>query len=441
MTIKKRVLILGASGRDFHDFLTCFKDNPLYEVIGFTQAQIPGIEKRSFPKSLAGRLYKKDIPFYPEEKLKELIKTKKVDEVVLAYSDLSHQEVMQKASLVLAAGANFRLFGTKDTYVHSKKPVIAVTAVRTGSGKSQTSRALAKILRVAGKKVVGIRHSMPYGKDLTKQTCQRFASEKDFAKHHTTIEEEEEYQPWIDNGFVIYAGFDYKAIVRQAEKEADIIIFDGGNNDISMIQPDLHITVADPHRPGHELSYYPGYVNVLLADVIIINKIDSAKKEDIAVVEKNIKKHNPKAIMLKARSEVTAENPSLIRGKSVALIEDGPTITHGGMQFGAATIAAQKYHASKIIAAKPYAVGSLKETYQRYLHISTELPAMGYDDQQIKDLQATINKIPCDTVIDGSPANLKKILKINKPIININYELDTATVSALKKIVEAKKFI
>lgn len=438
---KKRVIIIGAGGRDFHNFLTYFKDNSLYEVICFTAAQIPGIEKRTFPKELAGRLYKKDIPIYPEEKLSELIKKFKIDEAVLSYSDLNHLDVMNKASIVLASGANFKLLGPNDTMLKSNKPVISVCAVRTGAGKSQTSRAIGEILRKHGKKVVACRHPMPYNSDLMKQVVERFSSFEDLKKYETTIEEREEYYPWIRKGIPIYAGVDYKRILRQAEKESQIIVWDSGNNDISFFKSNLYIVVADPHRPGHEISYYPGFVNFLMADVIIINKVDSAPKEGIKIVEDNIKKYNPKAIVIKARSEVKADNPGLIKGKRVLLIEDGPTITHGGMKFGAATVAAKKYGAKEIVNAKKYAVGSIKETYEKYPHLEKELPAMGYSDKQIKELQETINGADCDVVIDGSPANLKNILKVNKPIINIGYELGEDAVNELEILLKKYKFI
>ena len=411
-----------------------FKDNPQYEVVAFTQAQIPGIEKRSFPKALAGKFYKKNIPFYPEEQLVPLIKKYRVDEVMLAYSDLSHQDVMQKASLVLAAGADFKLLGPVSTQVTSKKPVIAVTAVRTGCGKSQTSRAVARILRNKGKKVVAIRHSMPYGK-LEEETCQRFATEKDFRKYKTTIEEEEEYQPWISNGFVVYAGFDYKKIVKAAEREANVLILDGGNNDISMLKPDLLIVVVDPHRPGHELTYYPGFVNLLMANIIIINKVDSATKENIKIVEKNIKKYNPKARVIHARSEIFVDHPEKIKGKRCAVIGDGPTLSHGGMSFGAGTLAVKKYH-GVIVDPKPYVLGSIKQTFQKYKHLHFEIPAMGYSKRQIHELQESIKRIPCDVVVDGTPANLKRIMKISKPVVNVGYELDKKSVKELEKIIK-----
>ena len=439
--MRKRVIILGAAGRDYHNFLTYFKDNSLYEVICFTAAQIPGIEKRKFPKELAGKLYRQDIPIYSEEKLPELIKKFKIDEVVLSYSDLSHQEVMTKASIVLANGASFRLLGTNDTMLKSTKKVISICAVRTGAGKSQTSRAIGEILRKHNKKVAAQRHPMPYNKNLMKQVVERFSKYSDLKKYETTIEENEEYEAWIKKGIPIYAGVDYQKILNECEKEADIIIWDGGNNDFSFIKPDLQIVVADPHRAGHEITYYPGFVNFLMADIIIINKVDSALKENIQIVEDNIKKYNSKAIVIKAKSEIFADRPGLIKNKRVLLVEDGPTITHGGMTFGAATVAAKKYGAKEIINAKKYAVGTIKETFEKYKHLEKELPAMGYSEKQIKDLQETINKADCDIVIDGSPVNLNLLIKSNKPIVNISYELDENSVNKLEGILKIKKFI
>lgn len=418
-----------------------FKDNSNYDVVCFTAAQIPGIEKRKFPKELAGKLYKNDIPIYSEVKLPELIKKFKIDEVVLSYSDLSEHEVMTKASTVLANGASFRLLGTNDTMLKSTKTVISVCAVRTGAGKSQTSRAIGDILTKNNKRVVAQRHPMPYNSDLMKQVIERFATFADLDKYETTIEEREEYVPWIKKGIPIYAGIDYKKILKEAEKEAEIIIFDGGNNDFSFIKPDLQIVVTDPHRAGHEITYYPGFVNFLMADIIIINKVDSASEENIKIVENNIKKYNQKAIVIKAKSEINADNSELIRNKKVILIEDGPTITHGGMKFGAATVAAKKYGAKEIINAKKYAVGSIRETYEKYPHLEKELPAMGYSQKQIYELQETINRSNCDVVIDGSPANLKKLLIVNKPIVNINYELDKTSINKLENILKKKGFI
>ena len=430
-----KTIILGASGRDFHNFLTYFKDNPRFEVITFTTSQI--LEKhRKFPKELAGKLYKKDIPIHPESELPKLIKKHKIDYVFLAYSDLSNQEVHEKASRVLVAGANFGLLGTKDTYLKSKKPVISVTAVRTGSGKSQTARAIAKILKNNGKKVVAIRHAMPYG-NLLKQKCQRFASAEDFIKYNTSIEEEEEYQPWIDNGFVVYAGVDYTEILKQAERESDILIKDGGNNDWSFIKPDLQIVVADPHRAGHELTYYPGFVNFLLADVIVINKIDSAKKENIQLVKQHAKQYNPKAKIVLAKSEIIVDNSELIRNKKCCVVGDGPTLSHGGMSFGAGTLAVKKYN-GKIVNPRKYVVGSIKKTFEKYPHLLYEIPAMGYNKRQIKELERSVNRVPCDVVVDGTPVNLARIIKINKPIVNVNYELGKEAVKKLEVIL--KKF-
>ena len=436
-----RTIILGASGRDFWNFICYFKDNPIFNVIAFTAAQIPGIEKRKFPRQLAGKLYKKDISIYPEKDLPNLIKKFNIDYCFLSYSDLSHQEVMEKASLVLANGSNFALLGTKDTQIKSKKPVISVTAVRTGCGKSQTSRRVAEILQSFGKKVVVIRHPMGYG-NLLKQRCQRFATYSDLKKYDTTIEEREEYEPWIKKKILIYAGVDYKEIIKKAEKEAEIIIWDGGNNDFSFYESKLNIVVVDPHRPGHELTYYPGFVNFLLADIIIINKIDTAKKENISIIEKNIKKYNPKAIIIKAESPLIVDKPELIKGKKVLLVEDGPTLTHGGMKFGAATVAAKKYKAKTIIDAEKYAVGSIKEAYKKYPHLKKVLPAMGYGKKQIQELQQTINKADCDLIIDGSPVNLSKLIKINKPIVNVEYYLKEKG-TQLRNLLEkfAKKYL
>jgi len=436
---RKNTIIMGASGRDFSNFLVFFKNNPYYNVVAFTQNQIPGIENRSFPKQLAGKFYKKNIPFYPEFKLSKLIEKFKVEKVFLCYSDLSHQDVMEKASLVLSSGADFELLGAKNTWVESKKPVVAVLAVRTGCGKSQTSRAIAEILRKKGKKVIGVRHSMPYG-DLLKQTSQRFETEEDFEKQNTTIEEQEEYQPWIDHGFIVYSGFDYHEIVKDVEGEDDVILFDGGNNDVSFIKPNLTVVVTDPHRPGHELTYYPGFVNFLSADVIIINKIDSAPKEGIKTVEDNIKKYNSKAMVIHARSEIIVKNSNLIKNKKCLIVGDGPSLTHGGTKFGAGTLAVKKY-GGKIVDARKYAVNSIKKTYEKYPHLKNELPAMGYNKKQIKELEKTINRTPCDIIIDGTPADLKNLIKTKKPIVEVNYELGEEAVRKLEKILKKKRFI
>lgn len=412
----------------------CFKNNPYYRVVGFTQSQIPGIEKRSFPKKLAGRLYKKNIPFFPEEKLAELIPRLKVDDVVLAYSDLSHQEVMDKASIALAAGANFRLLGPKDTMLKSKKPVIAITAVRTGCGKSPTSRKVAQILKSFGLKVVAVRHPMPYG-DLKEEVVERFASYQDLKKYKCTIEEREEYEPWIELRIPIYAGVDYQKILKRAEQEADVIIWDGGNNDSSFFKPDLNIVLVDPHRPGHELLYYPGEVNFLSADVIIISKVSTAPKEGITIVKKNIREHNPTAIVIEADLKLQIDHPELIKGKKVLVVEDGPTVTHGGMSYGAGMLVAQRYKGN-IIDGEKHAVGSLKEIYKKYTHLKKIVPAMGYSPHQIKELEATINRSSCDLIIDGTPVNLRKLLKINKPIVSVNYILEERGKPTLKDILK-----
>lgn len=418
---QKRVIISGAAGRDFHNFLTYFKNNTNYKVVAFTATQIPGIDKKKFPKQLAGKNYPQGIKIFPEKQLPYLIKKYAVDEVILSYSDLSYDYVMHFASLVLSNGANFSLLGPKDTMLKSRKPVISVTAVRTGSGKSQTTRKIADILKQKGYNVIAIRHPMPYG-NLVKQKCQRFSTYEDLIKYKTTIEEQEEYQPWLERGMTIYAGVDYKEILSQAEKEADIILFDGGNNDFSFFKPDLNVVVVDPHRPGHEVSYYPGEVNFRMADVLIINKMDTAKKENVKIVENNIKKYNPSAIVIKADSEIIVNNPEFIKGKRALLIGDGPTLTHGEMKYSAAFFAAKKYKA-KIIDARKYAVGSLRETFKKFPHIQNELPAMGYSKKQIKELEKTINKANCDIIIDATPADLNKLIKINKPIARVNYEL------------------
>ncbi len=420
--IKKRVLILGAAGRDYHNFLVYYRNNPHHQVVGFTQAQIPGIEKRSFPKSLAGKYYNKNIPFFPEEKLAELIPQLKVDEVVLCYSDLSHKEVMDKASIALAAGASFRLLGPRDTQIKSKKPVVSITAVRTGCGKSPTSRKVAETLLKYGLKVVAIRHPMPYG-DLKKEEVERFAAYEDLKKYKCTIEEREEYEPWIELGIPIYAGVNYEKIVRKAEKEADIIIWDGGNNDFSFYKPDLNIVLVDPHRPGHEMAYYPGEVNFRSADVIIISKMRSATPEGIDIVKKNIKLYNPKAEVIEADLKIKVDDPDIIKGKNVLVVEDGPTLTHGGMAYGAGFLVAQKY-GGKMIDAQEAAVGSLKQLYKKFMHLKKILPAMGNSSEQIKELEETINRAPCNVVIDGTPVNLKRLLKINKPIVTVSYTLE-----------------
>lgn len=422
MKKRTRVLILGAAGRDFHNFNVFFRNKPEYEVVGFTAAQIPNIEGRLYPPSLAGEHYPNGIPIYSEDELEELIEKYKIDECVLSYSDLSYDTVMHLGSRVLKAGAKFSMLGSKQTMLKSTKPVVSITAVRTGCGKSQTTRAVVKILREMKKKVVSVRHPMPYG-DLEKQKVQRFASIEDLHKYNCTIEEMEEYEPHIGMGSVIYAGVDYEAILRQAEQEADIIVWDGGNNDTPFYKPDLSIVVVDPLRPGHEISYYPGEVNFRMADVIVINKVDSAYPEDVEYVLENIREYNPKAQVIVAASAIMVENPMIIQGKRVLAVEDGPTLTHGEMSIGAAVVASRRYGAKETVDPRPYLVGSLVETFEKYPNIGSLLPAMGYGEQQMKDLEETINKTDCDAVVVGTPINLARFIKINKPTTRVFYEL------------------
>ncbi|MDD5473116.1 MAG: cyclic 2,3-diphosphoglycerate synthase [Candidatus Methanoperedens sp.] len=425
--MKTKVLIMGAAGRDFHNFNVFFRDNGNYEVVAFTATQIPGIAGRVYPAELAGSLYEKDIPIYPEEELARLIKEKGIEQVVLAYSDLSHDAVMQKASQVLAAGADFWLMGTESTMLRSKKPVISVCAVRTGAGKSPTSRKLVEILKEKGWRVVVVRHPMPYG-DLRKQECQRFASMEDCIRNECTIEEREEYEQYICCGSVVYSGVDYWKILDAAETEADIIIWDGGNNDIPFYKPDLHIVIADPHRPGHELTYYPGEVNVLLADVVIVNKVNSARKEDVELVIKNVRSINKKATIIKANSVISVDRQEMIKGKRVLVVEDGPTLTHGGMSYGAGIIAAKNYEAKEIVDPRAHAVGSILKVYKDYPHIVRVLPAMGYSEAQMKELEITINAAQCDSVIAGTPINLGSLLKLNKPVVRVSYRIEEVDV-------------
>ena len=430
---KKRVIIMGAAGRDFHNFNVYFRGNDEYEVVAFTATQIPGIEGRTYPPELAGPNYPNGIPIYPEEELPSLIKKFNVDEVVFAYSDVSHEYVMHKASIALAAGADFRLMGPSTTMLKAKVPVVSVCAVRTGSGKSQTSRKVTKILRSNGYRVVVIRHPMPYG-DLRKQVCQRFATFEDLDKYECTIEEREEYEPHIRNGVIVYAGVDYEKILREAEKEADVIVWDGGNNDLPFYKPDLHIVVADPHRPGHELKYHPGEANLRMANVVVINKVDTAEPENIEKVENNVKKANPNAIIVKASSPMKVDNPELIKGKRALVIEDGPTLTHGEMPYGIATIAAKKLGANEIVDPRPYAVGSIVEAYKKYKHLGAILPALGYGEHQIRELEETINATPCDIVVVGTPIDLRRIVKINKPAVYVRYELQEVGSPNLEEI-------
>ncbi len=432
---KTNVIIMGAAGRDFHNFNVYFRNNNAYEVVAFTATQIPGIEGRMYPPELAGPNYPKGISIYPEEELPRLIRERNVDQVIFAYSDVSHEYVMHKASIVLANGADFRLMGPKTTMLKAKVPVISVGAVRTGSGKSQTSRQVAKILKDKGLKVVVIRHPMPYG-DLTKQVCQRFASYEDLDKYECTIEEREEYEPHIDNGIIVYAGVDYEEILRSAESEADIIVWDGGNNDLPFYKPDLHIVVVDPHRAGHEITYHPGETNLRMANVVIVNKVDTANPQNVKQVKDNVKLVNPNAIVLDAASPITADNPELIKGKRALVIEDGPTLTHGNMPYGAATIIAQKLGATEIVDPKPYAVGSIKQAYKKYAHLGALLPALGYGEKQIAELKETIDKTPCDVIVIGTPIDLRRIMTITKPSVRVNYELKVLGPVSLEQILE-----
>jgi predicted GTPase len=423
--MKKNVIIIGAAGRDFHNFNTYFRGNESYNVVAFTAAQIPDIDGRKYPAQLAGNLYPEGIPIFAEENLPRLIKEMKADICVFSYSDVPYQRVMGVSAIVNAAGANFMMLGPKDTMVTSTKPVIAVGAVRTGCGKSQTSRRVIEILMSKGLKVVAIRHPMPYG-NLVEQKVQRFATIGDLAKHKCTVEEMEEYEPHVVRGNVIYAGVDYEAILRAAEQDpdgCDVILWDGGNNDFPFYKPDLNFTVVDPHRPGHELTYYPGEVTLRLADVVVINKIDTADAKGIQTVRESITKVNPKAIVVDAASPIKVDNPALIRGKRVLVIEDGPTLTHGEMKIGAGTVAAQKYGAAELVDPRPYTVGKLTRTFQIYPNIGTLLPAMGYGDQQLRDLEETINKTDCDSVVIGTPIDLNRIIKINKPNTRVYYDL------------------
>jgi len=429
--MKKKVIIMGAAGRDFHNFNVVYRDNEEYEVVAFTATQIPNISGRKYPAELAGKLYPEGIPIYDEKELPKLIKEHEVDEVVFSYSDVSYNYVMGKAAIANVAGADFKLLSPEHTMLKSNKPVIAVCAVRTGCGKSQFSR---KIFEILSRKinVVAIRHPMPYG-DLAKQRCQRFASYEDLEKHECTIEEREEYEPYIEMGGVVYAGVDYEEILRNAEKEANVIIWDGGNNDYPFYKPDLHITIADPHRPGHELSYYPGEINLRMADIVVINKIDTAKEENIKKVEENIKKTNPSAKIIKATSPIEVEGD--IKGKRVLVVEDGPTLTHGEMPYGAGTVAAQQ-NGAEIIDASKYAVGSIKETFEKYPHLEKILPAMGYGKQQIRELEETINAADCDAVLAATPINLARLINVNKPVIRVRYGVGKDTEKELEEVLD-----
>ncbi len=434
MTDKQKILIMGAAGRDFHNFNVYFRENEGYDVVGFTATQIPNIEGRLYPGSLAGDLYPNGIPIFPEDDLVPLIDEHSIDQVIFAYSDVSHEYVMHRASRVIAAGADFRLMGTHNTQVKSVKPVVSICAARTGSGKSQTSRYVAETLIDLGYKVAAIRHPMPYG-DLEKQAVQRFATYDDLDIQDCTIEEREEYEPHIDRGVIVYAGVDYEKILRQAETEVDIILWDGGNNDLPFYVSDLQIVVVDPHRPGHELRYHPGEANVIAADVIVINKVETAEKEAVAAVRENVTGLNPGAVIIEAASPIRLEDGGSIEGKRVLVVEDGPTLTHGGMAYGAGWIAAERYGAVEIIDPRPFAVGSIREVYDKYPSTGKVLPAMGYGDSQIAELEETINAADVDLVIIGTPIDLGRILNIEKPAIRVRYDLEPTGDPSLKDII------
>ncbi|TKG88625.1 GTPase [Puteibacter caeruleilacunae] len=433
---RKNVIIIGAAGRDFHNFNTYFRDNQSYNVVAFTAAQIPDIDGRKYPAELCGKLYPEGIPIYPQENLNALIKELNVDDCVFSYSDVPYQFVMNLGAQVNAAGANFVLLGPKDTMIKSTKPVISVCATRTGCGKSQTSRKIIENLMACGLKVVAIRHPMPYG-DLVAQKVQRFASVEDLKHHKCTIEEMEEYEPHVVRGNVIYAGVDYEAILRAAENDpdgCDVILWDGGNNDFPFYKPDLAVTVADPHRPGAEMSYYPGEVNLRMSDVIIINKMDTADPESIQIVRDNIEKANPNACVIDGASPIRVDRPEIIKGKRVLVVEDGPTLTHGEMKIGAGVVAAKKFGAAELVDPRPFTVGKLSETFEIYPNIGRLLPAMGYGDQQVKDLETTINNTDCDAVIIGTPIDLNRIVDINKPFTRVYYDLAEIGKPDLKEV-------
>jgi predicted GTPase len=432
-----RTLIMGAAGRDFHNFNVFFRDNPDYQVVAFTATQIPNIDNRKYPAELAGKLYPDGITICPESELVNLINDLKVEEVVFAYSDVPHEVVMHKASMVMAAGADFRLMGTHSTQIKSTKPVVSICAVRTGSGKSQTTRRVSLILRDMGFKVAAIRHPMPYG-NLVAQRVERFASYADLDKHECTIEEREEYEPHLDNGIIVYAGVDYEAILRQAEQEVDIVLWDGGNNDFSFYVPDLSIVVADPHRPGHELSYHPGETNVRSADVFVINKVDTASNENVLKVRDHLQASNPKAVIIEAASPLFVDDPAQIRGKRVLVVEDGPTLTHGEMSYGAGWVAARRFGASEVVDPRPFAVGTIADTYRKYASTGPILPAMGYGEAQMKDLENTINQSGVDLVLSATPIDLNRVIKVTIPMQRVRYELQEIGKPDLEDILKEK---
>ncbi len=429
----EKVIVMGAAGRDFHNFNIYFKDNPRYHVVAFTATQIPNIEYRRFPAELAGSMYPEGIPIYHESRLAELVREYKIDLVAFSYSDIPHVEVMRKASVAMAEGADFILIGATYTMLKSSKPVVAICAVRTGCGKSQTTRHVCRLMKEKGKRVVAVRHPMPYG-DLRAQVVQRFARYEDFEKQNCTIEEREEYEPLVAQGTVVYAGVDYEKILREAEKEADIIVWDGGNNDTSFFYPDVQIVIFDPHRAGHELLYYPGNTNLLMADIAVINKVDSAEPSKVEEVRKNIETHNAKAEILLADSAILVEGSDQIRGKRVLVVEDGPTLTHGEMTYGAGVIAAQRYGAAHLVDPRPFITGKIKETFETYPHIGTLLPAMGYSMDQMHDLEETINRTECDLVLFATPIDLPRIISINKPKLRVRYEYADHGEPTLEKV-------
>lgn len=432
----RRVVILGAAGRDFHNFNVVYRNNPAYRVVAFTATQIPNIEGRVYPPSLAGPGYPDGIPILPEEELGAIIERERVDEVVFAYSDVEHVYVMNRASIAMAHGADFRLLGPNSTMLQASVPVVAITAVRTGSGKSQTTRRVAEILTARGLRVVVVRHPMPYG-DLEAQVVQRFASREDLDRHRCTIEEREEYEPHVDRGNVVYAGVDYGAILEQAQQEADVLLWDGGNNDFPFYRPDLHITVADPFRAGHETTYHPGETNVRMADVIIINKADTAPADQVRILRESVSRINPGAVLIEAASPITVDKPDLLRGKRAVVVEDGPTLTHGGMSFGAGTIAARQAGA-EAVDPRPYAVGSLVEVLANHPHLDNLLPAMGYGETQMKELEESLNRTPADVVVIGTPIDLGSLLTLNKPSVRVRYELQEVAGPTLEQLLQER---
>jgi predicted GTPase len=433
----RNIIIMGAAGRDFHNFNCVFRDDPAVRVVAFTATQIPDIAGRRYPPDLAGPRYPEGIPIVPESAIEELFARERIDEAVFSYSDVSHQHVMEQASRIVALGGDFRLLGAAPTMLKSKVPVVAVCAVRTGSGKSQTTRRVAAILKKMGKKPVVVRHPMPYG-ILSEQKVQRFATLEDMKRHKCTIEEMEEYEPHIDEGFVVFAGVDYEAILREAEKESDVVLWDGGNNDLPFYAPDVHITVVDPHRPGHELTYFPGRINLAMAHVIVINKMDTATPEGIEKVRRSIRMVNPKAQVVDAASPIFVDRPGDIRGKRVLVVEDGPTLTHGEMSYGSGTVAAQKNGAAEIVNPRPYVTGRIKETFEKYPNIGALLPAVGYGDEQVRDLEDTIRRVPCDLVIVATPVDLTRIVRIDKPMLRVRYELQELGTPNLEDILKAR---